>query len=57
VSQAVYDEVNKELTEREMSDLSFLIVVINGWNRMCVAFQTTPGSCDAAFGLDKAGLN
>lgn len=57
VSQAVYDEVNKELTEKEMSDLGYLIVVINGWNRLCVAFQTTPGSFDAAFGLDKAGLN
>jgi len=34
----------------------FLNITINGWNRMSVAFQTTPGSCDAAFGLDKAGL-
>lgn len=56
VSQDIYDAVHLELTEKEMSDLSFLIILINGWNRMCVAFQTTPGSCDAAFGLDKAGL-
>ena len=57
VPQDVYDAVHRELTEKEMSDLGFLIITINGWNRMCVAFQTTPGSCDAAFGLDKAGLH
>lgn len=57
VPQEIYDAVHNQLTEKEMSDLGFLIITINGWNRMCVAFQTTPGSCDAAFGLDKAGLN
>lgn len=56
VPQDLYDAVRQELTEKEMSDLGFLIITINGWNRLCVAFQTTPGSCDAAFGLDKAGL-
>ncbi len=56
VPDEVYDNVHGELSEREMSDLGFLIITINGWNRMCVAFQTTPGSADAAFGLDKAGL-
>lgn len=57
VSQDIYDAVHAQLTEKEMSDLGFLIITINGWNRLCVAFQTTPGSFDAAFGLDKAGLN
>ena len=57
VPQEVYDAVHRELTDKEMSDLGFLIITINGWNRLCVAFQTTPGSCDAAFGLDKAGLH
>lgn len=40
-----------------MSDLGFLIITINGWNRMGMTFQATPGSCDAALGLDKAGLS
>lgn len=57
VSQDIYDAVRQELTEKEMLDLGFLIITINGWNRMCVASQTTPGSCDSAFGLDKAGLS
>ena len=39
------------------SDLSFLIVAINGWNRLNVAFQAVPGSSDEVFGLTKANLN
>ncbi|QKJ88740.1 carboxymuconolactone decarboxylase family protein [Paramixta manurensis] len=57
VSDAVYTQVREQFTEREISDLTFLVVGINGWNRLSVAFQTVPGSSDAAFGLDKAGLN
>lgn len=57
VSQDIYDAVHNQLTEKEMSDLGFLIITINGWNRLCVAFQTTPGSFHTAFGLDKAGLH
>jgi AhpD family alkylhydroperoxidase len=57
VSDETYTAVKAHLSEKEMSDLAFLIVVINGWNRLCVAFQTTPGILDAAYGLDKAGLS
>lgn len=57
VSDAVYDRVRTQLSEQEISDLSFLVVAINGWNRLSVAFRKVPGSADAAFGLDKAGLN
>jgi hypothetical protein len=32
------------------------VVAINGWNRLNVAFRTTPGSKDEMLGLDKAGL-
>jgi AhpD family alkylhydroperoxidase len=56
VPDEVYAAVREHLSERELCDLAYLIVTINGWNRLCVAFRTTPGSLDAAFGLDKAGL-
>jgi len=56
VSDAVYEQVRGQLSEAEISDLTFLVVGINGWNRLNVAFRTEPGSADAAFGLDKAGL-
>ena len=36
--------------------LTLRVTMINGWNRLNVAFRTAPGSRDKAFGLDKAGL-
>ncbi len=53
----IYDAVRAQFTETELSDLTFLVVGINGWNRLNVAFRTEPGSADKAYGLDKAGLN
>jgi alkylhydroperoxidase family enzyme len=48
--------VRNELSEKELSDLTFSVMAINAWNRVNVAFRTVPGSQDRAFGLDKAGL-
>ncbi len=56
VSDAAYEAARAQFSEQELSDLSFLLMAINGWNRINVAFRTTPGVYDAAFGLDKAGL-
>lgn len=56
VSDAVYQRVRAQLSEEELAKLSFLIVGINGWNRLGIGFRTEPGSKDAMFGLDKAGL-
>ena len=57
VPDEIYDAVRAQFTESELSDLTFLVVGINGWNRLNVAFRTEPGSADKAYGLDKAGLN
>ncbi|MEN5157430.1 carboxymuconolactone decarboxylase family protein [Achromobacter spanius] len=57
VPDAIYDAVRAQFTETELSDLTFLVVGINGWNRLNVAFRTEPGSADKAYGLDKAGLS
>jgi alkylhydroperoxidase AhpD family core domain len=56
VSDAVYDAVRAELSEKEITDLTFAIGAINAWNRLGVAFRSVPGSADAAYGLTKAGL-
>lgn len=56
VSDEVYAAVRGQLSETEMSNLGFLIVAINGWNRLSIAFLATPGSADAILGLDKAGM-
>ncbi|ANN78169.1 carboxymuconolactone decarboxylase family protein [Bordetella flabilis] len=54
VPTEIYERVRGELSEKEISDLSFAIMAINGWNRLNVGFQTVPGSADKAYGLDKA---
>lgn len=56
VPDALYDRVRTEFSEQELVDLSFSVMAINAWNRVNVAFRTAPGSKDAAWGLDKAGL-
>lgn len=56
VPDAVFDSVRAQLSDEDLADLSFLIVAINGWNRLSVAFQAVPGSADKLYGLDKAGL-
>ncbi|WP_323012347.1 carboxymuconolactone decarboxylase family protein [Castellaniella sp.] len=56
IPNELFQRVRQQLSEQELADLSFLIVGINGWNRLGVAFQPVPGSSDQQFGLDKAGL-
>lgn len=56
VSDEIYQRVRGLFSEKELSDLTFQIMVINSWNRASVAFRAVPGSADKAFGLDKAGL-
>ncbi|GGG70616.1 carboxymuconolactone decarboxylase family protein [Paenibacillus radicis (ex Gao et al. 2016)] len=57
VPDELYDRVRGQLSEKEISDLTFSIMAINAWNRINVAFKTVPGSADAAYGLTKAGLS
>lgn len=56
VPDNIYDSVREQLSEKELSDLTFSIMAINAWNRISIAFKTVPGSADTAFGLTKAGL-
>jgi hypothetical protein len=52
----VYDRVRTQLSEKELSDLTFLVMSINAWNRVNVGFQAVPGTYDKELGLDKSGL-
>ena len=56
VPDDIYDRVRTQLSEKELSDLTFCVMNINAWNRVNIAFQVVPGSSDKAFGLDKAQL-
>jgi len=57
VPDDIYERVRTQLSEKEISDLTFMVMSINGWNRVNVAFKMVPGEFDKAFGLDKANLN
>ena len=56
VPDDVYERVRAQLSEKELTDLTYLVMAINAWNRINVAFRPQPGAFDKAFGLDKAGL-
>ncbi|CAE6714383.1 hypothetical protein R69619_01238 [Paraburkholderia nemoris] len=56
VSDDIYQHVRTQFSEKELSDLTFEVMGINGWNRASIAFRAVPGSADKAFGLDKANL-
>ena len=56
VPDELYDRVRGQLSEKEISDLTFLVMAITAWNRVNVGFKTVPGAYDKAFGLDKANL-
>jgi len=57
VPDDVYERVRTQLSEKELSDLTFAVMSINGWNRANVAFRVEPGKFDKAWGLDKAHLS
>jgi AhpD family alkylhydroperoxidase len=57
VPDELYERVRTQLSEKELSDLTFVVMSINAWNRVNVGFKTAPGAHDTAFGLDKAKLS
>ncbi|ANH08036.1 carboxymuconolactone decarboxylase family protein [Shinella sp. HZN7] len=57
IPDELYERVRGQLSEKEISDLTFSIMTINAWNRVSVAFKSVPGSADKLYGLDKAGLD
>ncbi|MGN6579772.1 MAG: carboxymuconolactone decarboxylase family protein [Bordetella sp.] len=57
VSDEIYEHVRSHLSEKELSDLTFLVMAINAWNRISVGFRAVPGSYDKVYGLDKSGLS
>jgi AhpD family alkylhydroperoxidase len=57
IPDEIFQRVRKHLSEKEMSDLTFAIGVINFFNRLNLSFPgRAPGAMDEYFGLTKAGL-
>ncbi|MES2070624.1 MAG: carboxymuconolactone decarboxylase family protein [Pseudomonadota bacterium] len=57
VPDDVYERVRTQLSEKELSDLTFLVMSINAWNRVNIGLRVVPGTYDKAFGVDKSGLS
>lgn len=43
ISDALYDEARAHFSDRELVDLTFAIIAINGWNRLAIPFRSEPG--------------
>ncbi|MGE3771880.1 MAG: carboxymuconolactone decarboxylase family protein [Gammaproteobacteria bacterium] len=56
IPDALYAEVAAQFAPDALVALTWRVVAINGWNRANIAFRTAPGSLDAVFGLERAGL-
>jgi AhpD family alkylhydroperoxidase len=47
VPDAVYEEVRREFSGKELADLTLAVATINAWNRLLIAGRTTPGTYQA----------
>lgn len=56
IADELYARVREHFNDQELVDLTYVVSVINVWNRMNAVFRTEPGAFDKMFGLDKAGL-
>lgn len=44
VPDQAYEQARAQFSEEELVNLTLAVVAINGWNRLNIAFRTTPGS-------------
>jgi len=57
VPDEIYNRVCAQLSETQITELTYAIGIINMWNRLNISFRTVPGSFDEQLGLTKAGLS
>ncbi|HEX9421750.1 MAG TPA: carboxymuconolactone decarboxylase family protein [Pyrinomonadaceae bacterium] len=48
VPDEVFDEAKRQFSDKELADLTLNVVAINGWNRLNIAYRTTPGTYQPA---------
>ncbi len=39
-----FEETRKQFNEKELADLTWAVVAINGWNRIAISTRAIPGS-------------
>lgn len=42
VTDEIYEQVRKEFSEKDLGDLTLLVITINGWNRIAIPFAAPP---------------
>ena len=57
VPDEIYNRVRAQLSETQITELTYAIGIINMWNRLNISFRTVPASFDEQLGLTKAGLS
>jgi AhpD family alkylhydroperoxidase len=48
VPDDVFELASRHFNEKELADLTFAVVAINGWNRMAISFRKTAGTYQPA---------
>jgi len=48
VPDRIYEEARSHFSEKELCDLTFALVAINGWNRLNISARTVPGTYQPA---------
>jgi AhpD family alkylhydroperoxidase len=56
VSDEIFAKVKEFFSDKELTELTMTIAMINTWNRFGAPFRGVPGSMDKYLGLEKAGL-
>ena len=54
VPDEVFERVKQQFNEKEIIDLTMAVVTINSWNRLSIAFRTTPGTYQPGQSSDAA---
>jgi AhpD family alkylhydroperoxidase len=44
VPDEIYESVQRQFSEKELVDLTMVVVLINGWNRFGISFRDVPGT-------------
>lgn len=44
VSDALYEETSRHFSEKEIADMTWAVIAINGWNRLAISFRPVPGT-------------
>lgn len=44
VPDAIFEAVRPHFSDKELSDLTLAVVLINGWNRFAISFRDVPGT-------------